>query len=111
MSSTPRLTEQTVRVLRVLLADPATPRYGLDIAREAHLKTGTVHPILDRLQRAGWIDSFWEAPEDHEDSGRPRRRFYRFTGGGAEIARNAIAEVTQGVRAAVVSRLRPQPGH
>jgi PadR family transcriptional regulator, regulatory protein PadR len=111
MSATPRLTEQTIRVLRVLLADPAIPRYGLDIAREAQLKTGTVHPILDRLQRAGWIASFWESDEDQADTGRPRRRFYRFTAGGAELARNAIAEATQASGSPAVGRLRPQPGH
>jgi PadR family transcriptional regulator, regulatory protein PadR len=91
VATEPRLTPQTIAVLRVLLAAPAEPRYGLDIARETGLKTGTLHPILARLRQAGWIDSFWEAPEDHEDQGRPRRRYYRFTTDGAEIARKALA--------------------
>ncbi len=34
------------------------PRYGLDIARVAGLKTGTLHPILSRLLQAGLIESF-----------------------------------------------------
>jgi DNA-binding PadR family transcriptional regulator len=110
MVTGPRLTPQTVAVLQVLLAAPGTPRYGLEIAREAGLKTGTLHPILARLQQAGWVDSFWEEPAEHEDQGRPRRRYYRFTNNGAETARRAIVEAT-GNETLGASRLRPQPGY
>lgn len=108
MTAGPRLTPQTIAVLRILLATPTTPRYGLEIAREAGLKTGTLHPILARLQHAGWIESFWETPADHEDQGRPRRRYYRFTGDGAQTAFRAIAEVS--VSGTGLSGLRPQLG-
>lgn len=109
MAALPRLTPQTIAVLRILLATPTTPRYGLEIAREAGLKTGTLHPILARLQYAGLIESFWETPADHEDQGRPRRRYYRFTGNGAQTARQAIADATPS--GAGLSGLRPQPGY
>lgn len=109
MAAGPRLTPQTIAVLRILLATPTTPRYGLEIAREAGLKTGTLHPILARLQHAGWIESFWETPADHEDQGRPRRRYYRFTDDGAQTARRAIAEAM--VSGAGLSGLRPQPDY
>ncbi|QFZ24280.1 PadR family transcriptional regulator [Saccharothrix syringae] len=104
------MTPQTIAVLRVLLEDPATPRYGLDIARRSGLKTGTLHPILNRLQRAGLITSSWEDPADHEDQGRPRRRYYRFTDSGAAHAYRAVmraeATTTDGL-----PTLRSQPGH
>lgn len=106
----PRLTPQTIAVLRFLLRTPAVPQYGLDIARATGLKTGTLHPILARLQRAGWVDSFWEAPEEHEATGRPRRRYYRFTAGGVEAARLAAAEATMTITTSQV-RLRTQPGY
>ncbi len=77
------MTPQTIAVLRVLLEDPAAPCYGLEIVRASGLKTGTVHPILRRLEQAGLIESFWEDPADHENEGRPRRRYYRFAGHGA----------------------------
>jgi PadR family transcriptional regulator, regulatory protein PadR len=109
MATGPRLTPQTIAVLRILLATPTTPRYGLEIAREAGLKTGTLHPILARLQRAGWIESFWETPADHEDQGRPRRRYYSFTNDGAQTARRAIAEAS--ASSADLSGLRPQLGY
>jgi PadR family transcriptional regulator PadR len=109
----PRMTPQTIAVLRALLEDPTTPRYGLDIARQAGLKTGTLHPILRRLQQAGLIESFWEDPADHEDEGRPRRRYYRFTGHGATTtAYQAVARAdADAASAAGVPALRPQPGH
>lgn len=106
----PRMTPQTVAVLRVLLEDPATPRYGLDIARNAGLKTGTLHPILNRLQQAGLVESFWEDPTDHEDQGRPRRRYYRFAGHGATTAYQAVARA-EATTTVSLPTLRPQTGH
>jgi DNA-binding PadR family transcriptional regulator len=103
------MTPQTIAVLRVLLATPSTPRYGLEIARETGLKTGTLHPILARLKQAGWIDSFWEQPANHEDQGRPRRRYYQFVGQGAATAHRAIAAATP--TAAAQPGLRPRPSY
>jgi PadR family transcriptional regulator, regulatory protein PadR len=104
----PRMTPQTVAVVEFLLAEPSKPHYGLDVARETGLKTGTVHPILTRLQQAGWITSFWEDPADHEDTGRPRRRYYQFTGEGERAARKAIAATGPSTG---LSGLRPQTGY
>ncbi|WP_433264554.1 PadR family transcriptional regulator [Actinosynnema sp. CS-041913] len=106
----PRMTPQTVAVLRVLLEDPATPRYGLDIARRTGLKTGTLHPILNRLRQAGLIESFWEDPGDHEDQGRPRRRYYRFTGHGATLAHQAVMRA-EATTTGSLPALHTQPGH
>ncbi|WP_394617139.1 PadR family transcriptional regulator [Lentzea sp. JNUCC 0626] len=107
----PRMTPQTINVLRAMLEDPTTPRYGLDIARETNLKTGTLHPILNRLQQAGLIESFWEDPADHEDQGRPRRRYYRFTGSGATLAYQAVARHDAAAASTSSASLRPHPGH
>jgi DNA-binding PadR family transcriptional regulator len=105
-----RLSDQTVAVLRVLLEKPLVPQYGRDIGKAANLKSGSLHPILGRLEQMGWVESFWEATEDHANSGRPRRRYYQFAAGGAEAARLAIAEQHQG-RSASTGALRPQVGH
>lgn len=104
-----RMTPQTIAVLRVLLEDPTTPRYGLDIARQAELKTGTLHPILDRLRQAGLIERYWEDPDGHENAGRPRRRYYRFTGHGATLAYQAVARADASTTSSLPT-LRPQPG-
>ena len=56
----PRMTIPTQRVLRALLADVAAELYGAEIAEAAGLASGTVHPILARFERIGWVESRWE---------------------------------------------------
>src|SRR3990170_3067771 len=65
----------------------STSFHGFLIAREikdrqeARLLTahGTLYRALDRLQRAGFLESEWEDPLVAASEGRPRRRFYRVT--------------------------------
>lgn len=103
--SGPRLTLPTQLVLRVLLADPGREVYGAQVAAAAELPSGTVHPLLARLEGFGWLDSRWEATDPRE-SGRPRRRYYRLTPVGVSRAETALASVhlPSGLRA----RLRPE---
>lgn len=90
-----RMTVQTQLVLRVLLDEPTGERYGLELSELTGLPTGTVYPILARLERVGWVDSSWEDAAVHESAGRPRRRFYRLTTDGAAQAADAIANATR----------------
>lgn len=99
----PRMTLQTQLVLRALLEDPAKQRYGLELCELAGLPSGTIYPILARLEQVGWVDSTWEDPAVHETAGRPRRRFYRITQDGAVQARDALARAYR-------SRKQPLPG-
>jgi DNA-binding PadR family transcriptional regulator len=85
----PRLTAATVAVLRGLLVDPAKEMYGLEICSAAGLPTGTVHPILARLERMQWLVSEWE-DVDARTEGRPRRRYYRLSERGAMRAAAAV---------------------
>ena len=80
------MTLQTLSVLRVMLEAPADPHYGLDVAKSLNLPTGTVYPILARLEQAGWVHSEFEARSAQELE-RPRRRLYSMTGHGAQLAR------------------------
>lgn len=84
------MTIPTQRVLRALLDDPERECYGLQIGDAAELPSGTVHPILARLERLGWVQSRWEDVDPHTE-GRPARRFYRLTSLGVERARMALA--------------------
>ncbi len=43
---------------------------------------GTLYKALDRMERAGLLQSRWEDPRVAADQGRPRRRLYRVTGDG-----------------------------
>jgi PadR family transcriptional regulator, regulatory protein PadR len=87
---TPRMTIPTQLVLRALLADPSRELYGVEIGAAAGLLSGTVHPILARLEGVGWLTSRWE-DIDPRTQGRPARRYYRLTPDGLELAQAALA--------------------
>ncbi|MFI7107756.1 PadR family transcriptional regulator [Nonomuraea sp. NPDC050227] len=106
MGSLPRMTMPTMLVLRALLEDPTRAMYGLEICAAAGLPSGTIHPILARLEGFGWLESSWEELDPREE-GRPRRRYYRFTPDGAQLARQAL-DRSAAKRAAL--RLRPSGG-
>jgi len=95
--------------LRAMLADPAQEMYGLQICTEAGLPSGTIHPILARLEHLGWAESRWEEI-DARAEGRPRRRYYRLTKDGAELARDALARATTPLSTVPGLRARPAGG-
>ncbi len=98
MTQAPRMTLQTQLVLRAMLAEPAAERYGLQLCEETGLPSGTIYPIVARLEQLGWVESNWEDPRDHVAEGRPRRRYYRLTDDGAGQARDALARVDRARR-------------
>jgi PadR family transcriptional regulator, regulatory protein PadR len=95
MGTIPRMTIPTQRVLVALLVEPQRELYGIEIGEAAGLPSGTVHPILARLEGVGWLQSRWE---DVEASaiGRPARRYYRFAPEGAVHARQALERAYRG---------------
>jgi len=103
-SPDPRMTLTTQLVLGALLEDPARELYGLQICAKAGLPSGTIHPILARLEKVEWLESWWENIDPREE-GRPRRRYYRLSPDGAERARVALARATENT--AAIRRLRP----
>jgi len=90
-----RVTPATLDVLEALMG-PGEELYGLRIAQNAGRKTGTVYPILARLEEAGWVESSWER-EEQGDRG-PRRRFYRLSPDGLGEARALLTERRGAVR-------------
>ena len=102
-----RMTVPTQLVLAALLADPEREMYGLEVSQEAGLASGTVHPVLARLEAMGWLTSQWEDVDPHV-VGRPQRRYYRLTGAGALAARSALERARRA--RGVPGRLRPAGG-
>ena len=98
------MTLSTQLVLRAMLAEPTQEMYGLQIGQVAELPSGTIHPILARLEGCGWLESRWEDIDPAEE-GRPRRRYYRLSRAGAECARAALARVH--TPTSLVKSLRP----
>jgi DNA-binding PadR family transcriptional regulator len=88
----PRITGPTLKVLGALLACGRVELSGAEISRATKLSSGTLYPILFRLERAGWLESRWEV-EDPKALGRPRRRFYQVTALGARSARAAVKDL------------------
>ena len=85
-----RMTLPTQFVLRALLADPQAELYGVEIGEAAGLPSGTVHPILARLEGLRWVQSRWEDIDPRAEK-RPARRYYRLTAGGAARPSAALA--------------------
>jgi DNA-binding PadR family transcriptional regulator len=110
MVNQPRMTLPTQFVLRALLADPQAELYGVEIGEAAELPSGTVHPILARLEGLRWVQSRWE-DIDPKVEGRPARRYYRLTAAGAQAARTALAEAYQSnpARRGHIPRPVPEP--
>lgn len=46
---------------------------------------GTLYKALDRLEKAGLVQSRWEDPDAAASEGRPRRRLYQLTGLGERV--------------------------
>lgn len=88
----PRLSQQTLRILKLLLEKPREPVAGSDIARATGMLSGTLYPILLRLEKARWLKSEWEKL-DPSAAGRPRKRLYQLTGVGYNKARAALMEL------------------
>jgi DNA-binding PadR family transcriptional regulator len=85
-----RMTLQTQLVLDQLLNAPDNELYGLEVIRQSGLTAGTVYPIMQRLERAGWVTSRWEKVPDSEQ-GRPARRYYKLCSDGIQQALTALA--------------------
>lgn len=83
------MTLPTQLVLQVLVADPSAELYGLELCRAAGLPSGTIHPILARLEKAGWVISRWEEVDVHRE-GRPRRRYYRVDPNSVAVVKAAL---------------------
>ena len=88
------MTTPVLKVVAALLEDPATERYGLQLMQDTGLPSGTLYPILVRLERAGWVRSRWE-DVDPVAEGRPTRRYYRLTSEGAVEARREVLLMQQ----------------
>ena len=101
------MTAPLQRVLRAFLADPAAPRYGYDLMKAAGLPSGTLYPMLARLQDHELVTSAWETPRAEGE--RPRR-YYQLTGEGVRVARLELAQVSAGQRRAPTRLGRAAPG-
>ena len=93
-----RMSLQTLKVLEAFLENPTACLSGADIHQRCGIASGTLYPILLRLEAAGWFNSQWELI-DPSSAGRPRRRLYRLTSTGLREASGVFASFNKGVLA------------
>ncbi|HEV8250978.1 MAG TPA: helix-turn-helix transcriptional regulator [Gaiellaceae bacterium] len=84
-----RSSSQTRELLAALAGDPTRWRHGYDLSRETGLASGTLYPILARLEARGLLEARWEQ----------RRHVYRLTGDGVRFARAELTDVPAAGRA------------
>ena len=64
--------------------------HGFDIMDATGLPSGTVYPILRRLDREGLLKSAWEKASIAQREQRPPRRYYEITAAGQELLAEAV---------------------
>jgi PadR family transcriptional regulator PadR len=77
-----KITYSTTLVLEALARGY---HYGFDIMDATNLPSGTVYPILRRLEREGMVNSEWEAEGVAQSAQRPPRRYYSLTAEGVNV--------------------------
>jgi PadR family transcriptional regulator PadR len=73
------MTYQTALVLEALAAGR---HHGFDIMDATDLPSGTVYPILRRIEDEGLVRSKWERESVAKHEQRPARRYYDLTSAG-----------------------------
>lgn len=96
-----KLTHPTTLVLHALAQGL---RHGFDILDATGLPSGTVYPILRRLEGEALVSAQWEDAAIAHAEQRPPRRYYELTAAGAAVLETAVARYP--VPRAVAARLR-----
>ena len=87
-----RITHATALILQALATGR---RHGFQIMDVSGLPSGTVYPVLRRLERESAVESEWEDEAEAHAAGRRPRRVYELTESGqrlAELARQRLAD-------------------
>lgn len=71
-------------VLAVLLEARGQWSHGYEVAQLADVKSGTLYPLMIRLEAQGYLEAEWQPPTER---GRPPRHAYRLTASGIQLAR------------------------
>lgn len=75
--------KQTMRLVAVLAEATEDWMHGYFLSKQSGLKSGTLYPIMMRLEERGLLESRWQ---QSPHPGRPARRMYRLTVDGRAFA-------------------------
>ena len=85
------ITQPTALVLQALTRGH---EFAFDIMHVTGLPSGTVYPLLRRLERNGCVKGKWENEKLAHSEGRPRRRLYTVTAEGRLALARALERFT-----------------
>jgi PadR family transcriptional regulator len=103
------ITPKMARVLKIFLEEPDQPRYGFELMKLTGMASGSLYPMLAKLERAGWLTRGKENIDPHV-AGRPPRMHYKITGAAIPAARIQLAALSDQYRPPALRRLRPEGG-
>ena len=72
------------KVLAIMAGAGARWWHGYELCQQAGIKSGTLYPLLIRLEAQHYLEAEWQAPAE---AGRPPRHAYRLTAAGRQLAR------------------------
>jgi DNA-binding PadR family transcriptional regulator len=105
MSARIHLTYPTAMVLQALATGH---QHGFDILDATRLSSGTVYPILRRLDRGGLARSRWETEAIAHREQRPQRRYYEITAAGERVLAEAAGRYRALDEIRAARRLKPR---
>ena len=84
-----RVSPQTLSILETLLVRPAEWHHGYALSQRTGIASGTLYPVLMRLEKLHWLETRWEEPKN---TGRPPRHLYRLTSQARAWAREELQD-------------------
>lgn len=103
-----RLSNKTAAVLGLFVGNPELKTFGRDIIRYTGIPSGSLYPILHRLEERGYLLSEWESLDIAVQNGRRPRRMYQLDPRGAERAAEDLPDPSPTPAKAHAS-LKPRP--
>jgi PadR family transcriptional regulator PadR len=89
MPGSMRMTPATRTVVEALAEDLMGWHHGYDLMTRTGLKSGSLYPILIRLDERGFLEASWEKDGP---PGRPPRHLYRLTSAGRDLVNHVKAQ-------------------
>lgn len=78
------------KVLAIMAGAGARWWHGYELCQQAGVKSGTLYPLLIRLEAQHYLKAEWQQPAE---AGRPPRHAYRLTAAGRQLARDNPPEL------------------
>ena len=99
----------TLPTTLVLQALACGHHYGFDVMDATGLPSGTVYPVLRRLEKEGLVRADWEDPQAARDEQRPPRRNYQLTAEGEALLATARTRYRMPGQVARARGFKPSP--